>query len=1314
MQPYLTFLALPALVLAGAAVAAPAGADLLVLMHGSGTIERYDSESGAHLGTLAAGLTAPNALLEGTDGRLYVSTGVPGGHGTVERFEARTGRRLGPFISIPAGQPGHLARATGLAWLEGDLLVASQGDGRVKRFDGRTGAWKADVASASPGGLTQIAVQGAQLFLTDFVTPALRRSDLSGSAALAPVWAAAAGSAPWGLVFAADGRVFWSTNANHIRCGDGTASSFWAGAAGGLNTPVWLTIGPDGLLYAASLYGNRVSVWDTAAANPGAPLRQIGGTEMQSPISLAFCTVAFEPPTQIGNFVAKPSNTGRDWTPDGTTVYNLGALASTAALPIFGLDTEGGDRAKTNLLKEPIRLLFTLADGGRVDSADIEAVSAVTPNRVRYTLTPLAGTAVDWQVWLDGQQLWMSFALSGPAAACVASVQLLIPFDPRAMGTTVLAEEWGSEGAVKAPLIISALDMGQLRLSNAGADERLDGLFTGSRLHKRLDLRIGVLGGATSTRRIVFAPARLEKPSTDLTDAAWARIRRGLISLIQITPYMKAQEDGSGWLGSPGGITGNNVISDPVSVNMDRNLQWLAGMGDKATIMGINLQRIARRTLEFWLNQRQNPDGSLDYVLQTGNISADANPGVLNAATDYYLSTGDRQFVTANRDVLIKAVNYLTARDLDQDGLIETFRDGNGNNQFGDTGYDTISSGWKNALVNGQAYKSLLGVARMLADTGEAELAQRYRQQAVRLRQEYNRQFYDAAKGRYLWWIGQDGKRHDYGNPLIQENAVLFGIADGLEQDTGIRRGAREVMQQLWNDLAAAQYVDSAQGKTVKYIDPQNGDYTGFYWGIPCNLEDVPDAYNFQSYGAYEFPYYCNGGIFPQDTVAAIMAFSSAGMTEQAELIRRQIFRRQHEGILPNGSGFYMGVVNEPGKCYSILKWDGTPTDYEGIISRDCAFLQTAILSEDPARALFAELVSRPPAAGVEPRELFRDTAFAEGFGAGWPFGSQFTLSTERKEGVVTAYREIRPWQVHLIPEGPVATASVKEHPWDFEEGVHMNFKEGDGTIAELYAHRLAAEHRLERNTPEALQVAQFNNYGLAETDPRRDTRLVKRVTSDRRGRITLYYDSQNEIRNVATNYIPQFALDTWPTFLLLQTFRDLPKLADYSALNLALSFEITQLTQRSDWPAGLPGAASADMNWQFYFLLREIKHPERTLWVGMLLYPSNPQNCFVHTTVDQWGIAMHREPFMPAGQAPALGQRYTIQRDLKDFVRAALLASAAKQPDKQLSVHPDDYYLHLFNIGWEGIGHWQAECALSGLSLQGVPRMKTPAPAVP
>lgn len=115
---------------------------------------------------------------------------------------------------------------------------------------------------------------------------------------------------------------------------------------------------------------------------------------------------------------------------------------------------------------------------------------------------------------------------------------------------------------------------------------------------------------------------------------------------------------------------------------------------------------------------------------------------------------------------------------------------------------------------------------------------------------------------------------------------MLFGIADCIEQDTGIKRGPRDVMQAVWNALDAAEYRDSAKGKTVDYMDAKAGEFTGFYWGIPGNLEDVPDDFKFATYGLYEFPYYCNGCIFPSDTVSAIMAFRSAGMEHKVALAK--------------------------------------------------------------------------------------------------------------------------------------------------------------------------------------------------------------------------------------------------------------------------------------------------------------------------------------------------------------------------------------------------------------------------------------------
>ena len=72
----------------------------------------------------------------------------------------------------------------------------------------------------------------------------------------------------------------------------------------------------------------------------------------------------------------------------------------------------------------------------------------------------------------------------------------------------------------------------------------------------------------------------------------------------------------------------------------------------------------------------------------------------------------------------------------------------------------------------------------MMQDAGDTGLAKDYRQRALRLRQAYNKTFFQPEKNRYLWWIGQDGKRHDYANTIIQENAVIFGIADQVESFT--------------------------------------------------------------------------------------------------------------------------------------------------------------------------------------------------------------------------------------------------------------------------------------------------------------------------------------------------------------------------------------------------------------------------------------------------------------------------------------------------------------------------------------------------
>lgn len=324
---------------------------------------------------------------------------------------------------------------------------------------------------------------------------------------------------------------------------------------------------------------------------------------------------------------------------------------------------------------------------------------------------------------------------------------------------------------------------------------------------------------------------------------------------------------------------------------------------------------------------------------------------------------------------------------------------------------------------------------------------------------------------------------------------------------------------------------------------------------------------------------------------------------------------------------------------------------------------------------------------------LLKDTAFAEGFGAAFIYGKK------DDDGVVRSYRDIHPWQVHLIPEGPVAKlAGFQTHPWDFQEGLHHNYVNQRGErIRELHAHRLAVNHVIEVNTPKKLQFAQYNNDGLPKDDRLRNTRLVKRVTTDRRGTIQLHYNSENEIRNVATAHTTRWARDTWPHLLLNQRFDPPVSVADYRQFHFTVSFQVDELKQLSPWP----GVNRSSMNLNFMFHLRHREDPKQRLFVGMMLFTSNPAKYQTHLGVEQHGQVFFRESITRDQPQPLLGHQYTVSRELREMITMALHEANAKQPS--LSTDPDEFTLSNFSIGLEGMGHWETQCQISDLSLCGV-----------
>lgn len=325
-----------------------------------------------------------------------------------------------------------------------------------------------------------------------------------------------------------------------------------------------------------------------------------------------------------------------------------------------------------------------------------------------------------------------------------------------------------------------------------------------------------------------------------------------------------------------------------------------------------------------------------------------------------------------------------------------------------------------------------------------------------------------------------------------------------------------------------------------------------------------------------------------------------------------------------------------------------------------------------------------------QPVALLADTAFAEGFGAAFIYGKR------DEDGTVRSYRDIAPWQIHLIPEGPVkALPEFKTHPWDFQEGLHHNYTNKRGEhVRELHAHRLVVNHVLEVNTPEKLQFAQFNNDGLAKDDPQRDTKLVKRITSDRHGTLRIHYNSQNEIRNAATAHTAEWARDTWPHLLVNQRFEPAIAIAAHSRLDFKVSFQVDEMKRLSPWP----GAKRSSMNLNFMFHLKHRTDPAQKLFVGMMLFTSSDSKYQPHLGVEQHGMVFYRESVTRDQPKPEFGQRRTVTRELRDMIKTALKQAHEKQPI--LSTNPDDFHLSNFSVGLEGMGHWLTDCVISDLSL--------------
>jgi hypothetical protein len=228
----------------------------------------------------------------------------------------------------------------------------------------------------------------------------------------------------------------------------------------------------------------------------------------------------------------------------------------------------------------------------------------------------------------------------------------------------------------------------------------------------------------------------------------------------------------------------------------------------------------------------------------------------------------------------------------------------------------------------------------------------------------------------------------------------------------------------------------------------------------------------------------------------------------------------------------------------------------------------------------------------------------------------------------------------------------------------------------------------------------------LYQDDPHHNG-LVRSVVSDRQGTLMTYMNTSNEIRSVATDNGPAFAVDTWPHFYVGQNFKQLIDLATFSQVLLGFNVEIPFAVIYGN---GIPNHGFSDATYNVGFTLRRKDEPTTVLFLGYTLYSvhtdyTTPPEYAESFGGDQWGQGTYRgDVWADFGGplVPGAGPR-NITIDLGTLMNKAI----AKAQANGVTLPPlEDYYLAAVGFGWETMGYEEVKSQISNVSLYGSPEM--------
>lgn len=620
----------------------------------------------------------------------------------------------------------------------------------------------------------------------------------------------------------------------------------------------------------------------------------------------------------------------------------------------LGLDSEGTGREKTNLLAGTASVSWDEAGRNKAQWWQDQngAMTCSIPGSE-------AGSAVRWSISRDGDDLLWRMAYAGAKPA--VGLKVTLPFDSLMGAAVLIPASLDAQRRGLGPWLLTVPDAGHLRVEAEPVDAWYavnDGVPGGASIHspkegvdprlrgkawldavKLPDYKSGrltlqfvcmqpVVPGTQLSLR--FSPRELSTPK-GIDAATWKRIRR---------PYLNNWQPCGTWAGpQKTWVLANNVLSVPASSSLffyaEPMLYW------REPVAGIDVKVLLRHSLGYWLHNEVSAQGHVNGFGHMYDLYPSAGAFVIATAWDYWVISGDKKWLEREIPVLHRMADYLQRRDVDKDGLIESYGSGNAGTlrdpDRADVWFEMMNFGHKNSWSNIMTYRAFACMAEMLDVVDQPSGARYYRGLAARLREAYVRQLLSPENGWFVSWISLDGQVHDYCHTFVNGAAVAYGLV-GPEQ-------GKQILSRV-----------AAKSKSFGFDQWQLGVPGNL---IPCRKEDMisagigldgqpikndfywPELLSEKEAFGHRYP---NGTIHPTLVWYYLLGLQVAGLNAEADRILEAMIGTAEQGLFQNG------IVNVGFGGAEHFYSNGRTCGYEGYLPESYNFLMAAFTKSEAGR----------------------------------------------------------------------------------------------------------------------------------------------------------------------------------------------------------------------------------------------------------------------------------------------------------------------------------------------------------------------------